>query len=417
MISYHEALQIIVNSVSALSQEQTPLSGLTGCAVAADVSSDAAVPPFANTAMDGYALDSAQTAGATPATPVEIGVAGIITAGESPPASTPAGQCWEIMTGAPMPPDCDAVIPVENVECTTDATGAPVSIRFDEPVQAGKHVRASGQDIATGQTILTTGRPLQPHAVMGLAAIGRSELAVRPAPRVAIITTGNELLNNEIPLQGGLIRDANGPYLAACMDRMNIRLTMHDSVSDEPAALQSAIENAAKNADVILTTGGVSAGRMDFVPSVITAMGGEILFHKVSMRPGKPLLFARLAPKKWIFGLPGNPIAVAVGLRFFVIPALRALQGLPDEQFHPAISLDPIRKRQGFRFFAKAVASVDEQGRMAVQILPGQESFKISPLIRSNCWAIIPEGKETVNPGELIKVAPLYPTEFLQPGS
>ncbi len=313
-----------------------------------------------------------------------------------------------------MPPDCDAVIPVENVECTRDADGAPVNIRFDEPVQAGQHVRAAGQDIEQGQTILSAGHLLQPHATMGLAAIGRSELAVRRTPRVAIITTGNELLNNEIPLQGGLIRDANGPYLAACMDRMNIRLVMHESVSDEPAALQSAIENAAQSADIVLTTGGVSAGRMDFVPSVITAIGGEILFHKVTMRPGKPLLFARLAPEKWIFGLPGNPIAVATGLRFFVIPAFRALQGLPDEQFHPAICLDPVRKRQGFRFFAKAVASVDKQGHMTVQILPGQESFKISPLIKANCWAIVPEGKKTVRPGELIEIAPLYPTEFLQ---
>ena len=161
---------------------------------------------------------------------------------------------------------------------------------------------------------------------------------------------------------------------------------------------------------------GTSAGRFDMVPDTITELGGEILFHKVAIRPGKPILFARLPGDTLLFGLPGNPIAVAVGMRFFVVPALRQLQGLAPEELHRARSQGRIRKREELRFFGKARARVNDDARLEVQLLPGQESFKIASLMLANCWAIVPEGRDTVAPGELIDVAPLYPTGFLQRG-
>ena len=151
----------------------------------------------------------------------------------------------------------------------------------------------------------------------------------------------------------------------------------------------------AESCDIILTTGGVSAGRLDIVPDTVKRIGGKVLFHKVAIRPGKPLLFARLPGGALMFGLPGNPMAVAVGLRFFVLPAIRALMGRRPETRLVARAREAVRKRPSLTFFAKAVAEVSADAALTVRLLPGQESFKISPLLKANCWAIVPEGRET----------------------
>ena len=165
--------------------------------------------------------------------------------------------------------------------------------------------------------------------------------------------------------------------------------------------------------DLILTTGGVSAGRLDLVPDVVRALGGEILFHKVAIRPGKPILHARLPGGKHLFGLPGNPLAVAVGMRFFVVPALRAMRGMAPEIFMPALCDEAVRSRGQLRFFAKAHRTVDTEARSRVQILPGQESFRIGSLLKANCWAVIPEGNELLPANSIVLTAPLYPDDDL----
>jgi molybdopterin molybdotransferase len=211
-----------------------------------------------------------------------------------------------------------------------------------------------------------------------------------------------------------MIRDANGPYLQAFIESIGATQTTRMNVADRSEDLEAALESASHDADVILTTGGVSAGRYDLIPDAIERLGGRIVFHKVAIRPGKPLLFARLPNKTLLFGLPGNPIAAAVGLRFFVVRSLHRLQGLPPENFHAAVSDERIRKRSALCFFGKASARADDDGRLRVTLLPGQESFKIKPLTQANCWAVVPEGPEVVEPGDVIRIAPLYPTGFLQ---
>ena len=178
---------------------------------------------------------------------------------------------------------------------------------------------------------------------------------------------------------------------------------------DSAADLREQLRTLAAGADVVLTTGGVSAGRLDLLPGVIRELGGEVLFHKVAIRPGKPLLHARLPGGALLFGLPGNPLAVAVGMRFFVIPALRALQGLAPEAASPASTAEPVRGRGTLRFFAKALVETDGSGRRQVRILPGQESFRIAPLLRANCWAIVPEGLPDIPAGGMLRTVPLYP--------
>ena len=237
---------------------------------------------------------------------------------------------------------------------------------------------------------------------------------MRPLPAVAVITTGSELASAGAPTGTGQIRDSNGPYLAAALAPMGGRLAGMHSAADTPAAVAAAIKAAAGQAELVLTTGGVSAGKFDCVPAAVAAAGGELVFHKVAIRPAKPILFASLPGDRWLLGLPGNPVAVAVGLRFFVAPALRALRGLAPEQTFTAMSTKRIRKRPGLRFFGKASATVNASGQLEVELLPGQESFRVRPLLAANCWAIVDESRDEVAPGELIQVAALHPTTFLQ---
>ncbi len=414
MISYPDALALIDATVTPLEPESRALARLRGAATAAAVTSRLDVPAFANAAMDGFALRASDTRDAGPDHPLVLDVVGVLAAGDRPGEPRPAGAAIEIMTGAPMPEDCDAVIPIERVTTDTDGAGGVTRIRVTEAVEPGRNVRDAGEDFRVAQAVLADGRLIEPHGIMALAATGTDQATCRPPPRIAVVTTGSELADTGTPTSVGMIRNSNGPYLDAFIEHIGATRTGHLHAPDRPADLDGAIEQGRADADVLLTTGGVSAGRYDLIPDAIVRAGGEIVFHKVAIRPGKPLLFGRLADGTLMFGLPGNPIAAAVGLRFFVVPALRRLQGLPPEQSHAAVTEERIRKRAQLCFFGKARARVDDEGRVHVRLLPGQESFKIRPLTGSNCWAIVPEGSAVVEPGELIRVAPLYPTSFLQ---
>jgi molybdopterin molybdotransferase len=408
MISYTAALQIIRTAIEPLPPVTAGASAALGQASSAAAVSAVAVPSFANAAMDGFALRAAETQQASAQRPARFHIAGTITAGEAPPGATPPGAAWEIMTGAPMPADCDAVVPLEK----TEPVGGTDDICVRAPARAGDNRRLAGEDFTAGQVVLPAGALITPQALMALAATGCDTVPARPLPRIALIVTGNELSFTGRPAARGLIRDANGPYLAAALRELRLPVTWHESVRDSAEDLSRAIEKARQCADLILTTGGVSAGRLDVVPATVARLGGEVLFHKVAIRPGKPLLLARWPGGPCLFGLPGNPIAVVVGLRFFVMAALRALQGIAPEEFPWARCAGPVRKRTDLTFFAKAVAEVDREARLHVRLLPGQESFRIAPLLSANCWAIVPDGREDVAAGEVIRVAPMLPTPF-----
>ncbi|GIK34439.1 MAG: molybdopterin molybdenumtransferase MoeA [Gammaproteobacteria bacterium] len=410
MISYAAALDILASAATPLPAANLPCNPAAGLTAAADLASSVAVPPFANAAMDGFALRSIDTQGASAEAPLRLAVAGSIPAGSAAPAATAAGLAWEIMTGAPLPEGCDAVVAVERAEVQRDTAGRPQALLLREPLAAGRNRRDAGEDFRPGGRLLAAGRAIDAPAIMGLAATGTTTLLARPAPRVAVIATGSEL-SGAPTLGAGLIRDSNRPYLAAMLTQLQLPLTGSTAVADEPAAFTQALAAALDGADLVITTGGVSAGRLDFVPAAITAMGGETLFHKVAIRPGKPLLAARFG-RRLVLALPGNPMAVAVGLRFFVLPALRALAGRAPEPRLRARALDAIHSRKGLTFFAKARAHVDAQASLCVSALPGQESFRIAPLLAANCWAILDAERGGVAAGELLDVAPLLPGEF-----
>lgn len=407
MLSYAAAVEAILAAITPLPvRTAAPRAGDVAAGV---VDSRVDVPSFANAAMDGFALRSAECAGANSARPVRLAIAGTVAAGQPPPAPTPPGAAWEIMTGAPMPPDCDAVVPLERI---ARPDGEPGAILVDEPPRPGQNRRAAGEDFARGDRLLDPGTALTPQAVMALAAVGVDGIEARPPPRIGIVTTGSELAASGLPDAQGRIRDTNGPYLEAALAALGLPLAGRRSVADDGAAFAAAFAALAPACDILITTGGVSAGRLDFVPAALAALGAELVFHKVAIRPGKPLLCARLPGGPLVFGLPGNPMAVAVGLRFFVLPAVHALQGRARERLLPARTRDAVRARPTMTFFGKAHAEVTREATLAVHLLPGQESFRISPLLRANCWMVIPAGERDVAVGDLVEVAPMWPGVF-----
>lgn len=403
MIAYEEALQRLLAGVEPLSTESLRAAEAPGRVLATAVASGESLPPFDNSAMDGFAIavgTEALGAGA------EFDVVGERAAGDG--HARLDGGAIEIMTGAPMPAGADAIVPVEQVEILQrDAAGRPARIRLAAAVAAGQHLRRAGEDVRAGEVLLPAGRLLRQAEATVLAATGTATVDVRRRPRVALLTTGRELVDDpSAPLAPGHIRNSNGPFLALRLYAAGAEVVLRETVGDDAAAFEAALERAlAARADLVLTTGAVSMGRYDFIPAVLQAAGAQLLFHKVGIRPGKPILGARLADGTRFIGLPGNPASTAVGLRFFVEPLLRAMLGLPRESLPRLPLAAAYAKRVPLRVHLKARVELDADHRARVRILDGQESFRIRPLLDANAWAVVPAEVESLAAGALVEVA------------
>lgn len=407
MLSYTKALAILEANVRPFAPETVGTHDASGWTAATALDCDIAVPAFDNSAMDGFALRAEDTRAASPDRPARLRVSGTVLAGDSRAADAVPGGVHEIMTGAPVPAGYDTVVPIERVEVERDSSGGPVAIAIAHPCAANANLRRSGEDFPAGTRLLNPGDRIGPNQIMALAATGIQRVSARRRPVAVAITTGNELSDAEA-LPRGMIHDANGPYLGAALRPHGADCKGVYRTGDSAEELVARIESVQDEVDVVVTTGGVSAGRMDFVPRALESMGADILFHRVAIRPGKPALFARLPDGTWFFGLPGNPIAVAVGLRFFVAPALRLLQGTPSERFCTARLTETVRKKAGLTFFAKGRAYTTEDGVLEAEVLPGQESFKIRPLLSANCWVVVPEEFDEVSAGSPVAIADMW---------
>lgn len=397
MISYSDALQNVLAACSPLATEQVPLAQSLGRVFAQDVIAQAHLPPFDNSAMDGFALASG---GKTLAADCEFTVVGSQAAGDGVVTST--GDACEIMTGASLPIGLDTVVPIEQVQVLArDGDERPSRIRLLFDVMPGAHVRLRGQDVAHGDCIVRAGSRHDASTHMLLAALGVDLLAMHPRVPVALIATGRELVDDpQHPLAPGQIRNSNGPFLAARLAEAGACVVHQKTVGDDAAEFTSALQcGLDAGAKLVLSTGAVSMGRHDFVPDALRALGATIVFHKVAIRPGKPVLFARLPGGQLYFGLPGNPVSSAVGMRFFVEPALRALLGQRPEQALRLPLAEPVHKKAGLQCFFKAQVGLDAAGRLQVRVLQGQESFRIRPLLSANAWAVLDAAKEVFAAG------------------
>ena len=310
------------------------------------------------------------------------------------------------MTGAPVPDGFDTVVRVED---TRVEDGIVVIERCPE---AGANVRLAGEDFKKGAAAVSSGTLLGPEHVLVLSSLGFAEVKVRPKPRVAVLSTGAELVtpaNPPLALAPGQIYNSTGPFLLSALDAWGAQTSYHGVVGDKPSDFLRVLERILDHKpDVVITTGAVSMGKHDFVLSALADLKARTVFHKVKIRPGKPILFSELAGGLPFFGLPGNPISTAIGLRFFVEPFLRRLTGRPPERPFRAVLADRYSKPEGWRCFLKARLSVSG-GRVIV--LPGESSALVAPLLEANAWAILSEGA-TGEPGDEVEALPLHSLPF-----
>lgn len=400
-------LRRVLAECAPLGIESVKLHAACGRILAEPVVSSEALPPFKNSSMDGYALAAA---GAPVPAGSEFLICGELAAGDAPLGAEGAAACglrpvtsngvadnsvaWEIMTGAPLPAAADRVVAVENTERLEN----PPRVRVLQDVLPGQSVRCAGTDVKIGERLIKQEQlfvarnrcPITAQHIMLLAAIGQQRLRVAERPRLALLCTGRELVDAAMKtLEPGQIRNASGPFLAARIERAGGVLAHQETVGDDVAVFLAAFERARKaGAHIILSSGAVSMGRYDFVPEALRRLGAKVIFHKLAIRPGKPLLFARLPDGTLYFGLPGNPISTAVGMRFFVEPAMRAQLGLPPEKPWRVPLLEPFSQGAALRFHLKSRVTINACGQLGVRILPGQQSYRIRPLADANCWAV-----------------------------
>ena len=410
MLSYKAACDIFLQQGEkyAPKTQTLPLKQACGHVCAEDITARVANQPFDNSAMDGFAVRVDDLSGASENTPVILTCQSRIAAGDGadyPPLKK--DECYEIMTGAPTPKGAEAVVPVELVEKNDH------EITFRAAPKQGDNIRRAGEDFQKDDVLIAKGSRLTESHILPLSTAGVADVAVFDQPKIGLVTTGEESISDlRQDLKPGQIYNSNDPYLNAAVPMLNAVALDLGPVGDDPEAFQKKVTKAVEQgADVIVSTGAVSMGAHDFVPSVLKEMGADIFFHKMKIRPGKPILFARLPDNgPFFFGLPGNPVSAAAGLRFFVAPLLRAMYGLaPERPFKARLENGFTKRKPEFTFFLKARHWIDEDGQCRAEILPGQESFKVGPFTQMTGWVVGNEGAETLDQGSMIDLFPLWP--------
>ncbi|MER6397025.1 gephyrin-like molybdotransferase Glp [Kitasatospora sp. NPDC059973] len=395
-----EHLADVLAAVGPLPAIELQLLDAQGCRLDEDVLAGGDLPPFDNSSMDGYALRTADTAGATAEYPSVLSVVGDIAAGAAELPRVGPGQAARIMTGAPVPPGAQAVAPVEWTDGgsgtgrAADAMGAPVEdeeVRVLRPVSEGAHIRRRGSDVTAGDRVLEAGTRLGPTQIGLLAAIGRGTVRVRPRPRVVVLSTGSELVQPGEPVGPGQIADSNSFTLtAAALDAGAIAYRV-GGVPDDAERLRAVLEDQLGRADLIVTSGGVSVGAYDVVKEVFESYGG-VDFRRLRMQPGKPQGFGRIGDGAGVplLALPGNPVSAYISFELFVRPVIRTMLGAADVHRPVVRAVCPVALRSpaGRRQFLRGrYAAADG----VVEPVGGAGSHLVGALARADCLITVPE--------------------------
>lgn len=392
MISPDEALSLIARRVQPLGARRVPLAEAAGRVLAEDLRAAQDLPPFDNSAMDGFAVRMVDCGADVPAT---LNVVQTVRAGAGGRPALEPRQAIRIMTGAPLPEGADTVVPKEATE------GGDETVRLLRRPASGAHIRRRGEDVRAGAQLLQKGTKLRPYEIALLAAQGEERVAVIRRPRVSVLATGDELAAGAAGRSFGRIRDANGPALCAAVARWGAAPAPHGVAPDEPAELKAALLRAFNDADALLVTGGVSAGDFDFTRSALLELGVEQVFWKVAIKPGKPLLFG-LWQGKPVFGLPGNPVAALVCAEEFVRPAIERLQGHSPKHrsYHltgTALNDYPSPEDRLQYLFCRARKGDDGYG---LELIRPQGSAMLGMASGADALAVSPLGKGRVRAGD-----------------
>jgi molybdopterin molybdotransferase len=401
MRTVEEHQRVVAGLITAKPPVTLPLADTLGLVLADDVVAPLSLPGFDNSAMDGYAVVADDIAAATPEQPVSLPVAEDIPAGRTDPLTLKPGTAHRIMTGAPVPAGATAVVPVEATDGATDT----VSIRAGAP--DGQHIRRAGEDVTEGTTVLRAGQVLTPAALGLAAALGLSELKVVPRQRVLVMSTGSELVSQGTPLQPGQIYESNAVMLAAALRDAGAHVVAAPMTGDDVAAFRDALSRNAGDADLIITTGGVSAGAYEVVKDSLAAggpatSGGEVDFVKVAMQPGMPQGAGSVNGTP-IITLPGNPVSALVSFEVFIRAPLRTAMGLPnpDRPRRTAVLAEELTSPRGKRQFRRGVLDRDA-GTVTSYGPPA--SHHLRWLASANCLLEIDEDVAEVAAGSPVRV-------------
>jgi molybdopterin molybdotransferase len=398
MIKPEEALDIILAHTKRCEAVELPLTELDGYVLAQEVIAGHNVPPFDNSAMDGYALLAEDVAGAGEETPVTLRLTEEQPAGQSTKTRVEPGTAIKVMTGAPVPAGADVVVPIEQAA----AAGARVDILAALP--AGRNIRRAGEDMPQGSLALAADTPVTPVAVGLLASLGYARAEVFAKPKVAVIGTGNELVPVDQPLSPGKIRDSNSYALTAQARATGVRVERLGIAGDTKEDVHRLVTDALSVADVVVTSGGVSVGDYDFVKDVLAEMGADLKFWGVKQKPGKPLAFWTLG-EKLIFGLPGNPVASLLCFEEYVRPALLKMMGRTKLR-RPIVTAEmthDLKKKPGRQHFI-GVSLTAENGRYRATVNGRQGSGILKSIAEIDGIAMVPSDTAQLKAGETVEV-------------
>jgi molybdopterin molybdotransferase len=388
LLSVDEARRLILGRVEPLPSEAVPLAAAAGRVLAEDARATVDLPPFPSSAMDGFALRAADAPGRLP-------VVARIAAGHPAPRPLGPGEAMAIATGGVVPEGADAVVPIEVVKDDGDVVEVPAA-------ETGAHVRPRGGDLARGDVVVEAGVILRPAELAALAAAGIAEVACARRPRAAVVTTGSELRRPGESLAPGQIFESNGVMLAAALASAGAVVEPQVSVADDDTEHREALEGGLE-ADMLVTSGGVSVGPHDLVRRIEQELGVEEVFWRVAVKPGKPISFG-VRGSTLVFGLPGNPVSSLVGFELFVRPALLALQGArdPGPPFQPGVLRSSVRRNSRRDEFLRA--RVRSDGDSAVlEPLTGQESHMIAHAAAADALVLAPRGEGELAAGSSVR--------------
>lgn len=402
MLRIEDALDIILQHTPTLEEEEIKLAQVVGRVLRRDCVSDLDLPPFDRARMDGYALRAAETEAATLGHPVRLRAIGEAAAGRVFNGQVDAGEAVRIMTGAPVPPGADAVEKIEVIRVLDDGL-----IEIEAPVKPGQFITPRGVEARAGDVMVKSGERATPSVAAALASFGCARLQVSRKPRLALLSTGTELVEVEERPGPSQIRNSNTYSLAGYARAAGAEVLSAGIAPDDFDATRAAISEALSKSDVVMLSGGVSMGDYDLVKPALDDLDAEILVEKVAMHPGKPTVFAKLG-EKIVFGLPGNPVSVAVSFHLFARPALLKMQGASDIHLPrmrayaagPVKGAPPRRSHQPARL-------VIRDGRAEAEPLKWSGSSDLVAFMLADCLIVVPEDRQSLNEGELVEVISL----------
>lgn len=400
LLSVKEALQRLLAEFFPVKEESVPLNRAVGRVLSGSIAAPHDLPPFSNSSMDGFAVRSQDIQAASKSSPVKLSVIVDIPAGVQTNANINHDQCARIMTGAVMPEGSDAVVPVEDTDFTTRTPGTPAPdfINVFKPVGSGDYVRMVGEDVKAGELIFNTGIRLRPQDVGFLAMLGIGNVRVRSKPKVAILSSGDELLPVDMPLESGKIYDSNSYTLVSLVDKNGGLAINLGIATDREDSIRHKLDSAVSlEADLIISTAGVSVGAFDFVRDVVEAHG-SLTFWRVNMRPGKPLAFGNYKGVPFI-GLPGNPVSAFVGFEVFVRPALARLSGLTNfGRTTRRVRLAEPVESDGRESYLRAIILTIE-GKSTARLTGHQGSGNLRSIVDANALILLPSGVKSLPSG------------------